>query len=67
MKKKMAIRHCSYVEVFIRVIESVSDGCHSVQLYFGSVIFRMRVTAGHTRVRSVSHGSVEDRLFELSG
>ena len=25
----------------------------------------MRVTAGHTRVKSVSHGSVEDQLFEL--
>ena len=56
----------STLEVFIWVIESVSDGCHSVQLYFKSVIFRMRVIVGHTRVRSVSHGSVEDRLFELS-
>ena len=53
--------------MFIREIELVSDGCHSVQLYFGSVIFRMRVTAGHIRVRSVSHGSVEDQFFELSG
>ena len=53
--------------MFIWVIKSVLDGCHSVQLYFGSVIFWMRVTAGHTRVRSVSHGSVEDRLFEVSG
>ena len=46
----------SKLEVFIRVIELVSDRCHSVQLYFRSVIFRMRITAGHTRVRSVSHG-----------
>ena len=53
-------------EVFIRVIEPVLDGCHSIQLYFGSIIFRMRVTAGHTRIRSVSHGSIEDQLFELS-
>ena len=55
------------VEVFIRVIGSVSNGCHSIRLYFRSVIFRMRVATGHTRVGSVSHGSVEDRLFELSG
>ena len=27
---------------------------------FSSVIFRMRVTASHIRVESVSHGSVED-------
>ncbi|XP_057519088.1 agamous-like MADS-box protein AGL65 isoform X2 [Amaranthus tricolor] len=56
-----------YPQVFVRVIGSISEECHLVQLYFGSVIFRMRVTAGHTRVRSVSHGSVEDQLFELSG
>ena len=54
------------LKVFIRVIGSVSDGFHSIQLYFGSVIFRMRVTASHIRVRSVSHSSVEDQLFELS-
>ena len=53
--------------VFIWVIGSVSDGCHSVQLYCRSVIFRMLVMAGHTRVKSVSHGSVQDKLFELSG
>ena len=53
--------------MFIRIIGSVSDVCHSIRLYFGSVIFRMRVATGHTRVGSVSHGSVEDRLFELSG
>ena len=53
--------------MFIRVIGLVSDGCHSVELYFGLVIFRLRVTTGHTRVKSVSHGSVEDQLFELSG
>ena len=52
--------------MFIGVIRLASDGYHSVQLYFGSIIFRMRVTAGHSRVRSVSHGSVEDQLFELS-
>ena len=45
--------------MFIQVIGSVSDGCHSVKLYFGSSIFRMHVTAGHTRVRSISHGSIE--------
>ena len=56
-----------WVEVFIRVIGSVSDGCHSVRLYFGSVMFRLFVMTGHTRVGSVSHGSVKDRLFELSG
>ena len=38
------------VDVFIRVIVSVLDGCHSIQLYFRSVIFRMRVATGHTRV-----------------
>ena len=27
----------------------------------------MRVTAGHIRAWSVTHGSVEDQLFELSG
>ena len=43
------------------------DTCHSVRLYFGSVIFWMRVTAGHTRIRLVCHGSVEDWLFNLSG
>ena len=53
--------------MFIQVIGSVLDGCHSVQLYFGSVIFWMRVTTDHNRVKSVSHGSVEDQLFELSG
>ena len=53
--------------MFIRVIGSVSDGCHLVRLNFGSVIDRMRVTVGHIRVGSVSHGSVEDKLFELSG
>ena len=40
---------------------------HSVWLNFGSVIFQKRVTSGHIRVGSVSHGSVEDQLFELSG
>ena len=45
----------------------VSDGCHSIRLYNISVIFEMRVAMGHTRVGSVSHGSVEDRLFELLG
>ena len=53
--------------MFIRVIGSVSDGCHSVRLFFGSIIFRMHVLTGHARVGSVSHGSVKDRLFELSG
>ena len=52
--------------VFVRVIGSVLDGSHSIQFYFGSVIFRICVATGHTRVGSVSHGSVEDRLFELS-
>jgi hypothetical protein len=55
------------LEVFIREIGSISDRCHSVRLYSGSTIFRLRVTTGHTRVGSVSRGSVEDRLFELSG
>ncbi len=55
------------VEVFIRVIGSVSDECLSVRWYSGSAIFRLRVTTGRTRVGSVSRGSVEDRLFELSG
>ena len=36
-------------------------------LSFDSVIFRMRVATGHTRVGSANHGSVEDQLFELSG
>ena len=51
----------------------LSRGVHSGDLVdfgrvsFGSVIFRMCVTTGHTRVGSVSHGSFEDRLFELSG
>ena len=53
--------------MFIRVIGSVLDECHSVRLNFGSVINQMRVTAGHIRVGSVSHNSVEDKLFELSG
>ena len=53
--------------MFIRVIGSVLDGCHSVRLNFGSVINRMCVTAGHIRVGSISHGSVEDQLFEISG
>ena len=53
--------------MFIRVIGSVSNECHLIRLNFGSVIDRMRVTAGHNRVGSVSHGSVEDQLFELSG
>ena len=55
------------LEVFIRLIGSVSDGCYSVRLHFGSVIFRLCVTTGHTRVESISHGSVRDRLFKLSG
>ena len=33
---------------------------------FDLIVFRMRVATGHTRVASVGHGSVEDRLFELS-
>ena len=33
---------------------------------FGSVIFCMRVTTGHTRAGSISHGLIEDSLFELS-
>ena len=53
--------------MFIRVIVSISDGCHSVRLNFILVINWMRVTAGHIQVGSVSHGSVEDQLFELSG
>ena len=53
--------------MFIRVIGSVSDECLSVRLYSGSAIFRLRVTTGRARVGSVSRGSVEDRLFELSG
>ena len=44
--------------------ERVSFGS---RLNFGSVINQMRVTAGHIRVGSVSHDSVEDQLFELSG
>ena len=52
--------------MFIRVIGAVSDGCHSIRLYFESVIFRMRVATGHTWVGLVIHGSVEDRLLELS-
>ena len=56
-----------YVEVFIRVIGSVSDGRHSIWLYFGSVTFRLCGLTGHTRVESVSDGSVGDRLFKLSG
>ena len=56
-----------YLEVLVRVIGLVSDGCHSIRLYYRSVIFRMRVTTDHTRVGSVSHGLIEDRLFELSG
>ena len=51
--------------MFIQVIGSVLDGCHSVRLNFGSVINQMRVTTGHIRVGSVSHGLVEDQLFEL--
>ena len=39
-------RLTSYLEVFIRVIGSVSEGCHSVRLYFGFVIFRFHVAAG---------------------
>ena len=31
-----------------------------------SVEFRIRVATGHNRVGSVSHGSVEDKLFEIS-
>ena len=46
---------------------TVSYKCHLVWLYFGSIIFRLRVTTSHTRVGSFSHGTVEDRLFELSG
>ena len=49
------------------MIRSVSDGYHSVQLYFGSIIFGIRVMAGYTRAGSVSHDSVEGQLFELSG
>ena len=45
------------------MIGSISDGCHSVRLNFKSVIFQMRVTAGHIGVGSVSHGLVEDQLF----
>ena len=48
-----------WAEVFIQVIGSVSDGCRSIRLYFRSVIFRMRVATGHTRVGTISHGSVE--------
>ena len=55
------------LEVFIRVIRSILNGCHSIRLYFLSVKFRIRVATGHTRAGSVSHGSVEYRLFDLSG
>ena len=55
------------IEVFIRVIRSISNGCHSVRLNFESDINQMCVTAGHIQVGSVSHGSVEDQLFKLSG
>ena len=34
---------------------------------FGSITFRMRVTTGHTRVRSICHDLVEDQLFDISG
>ena len=37
------------------------------RVLFDSVVFRMRVAMGNTRVGSICHGSVEDRLFELSG
>ena len=53
--------HAAPLEVFIQVIGLVSNGCHSVQLNFISVIFQMRVMAGHIRI-----GSVENQLFELS-
>ena len=53
--------------MFIQVIGLVLDGCHSIRLYFESVIFQMRIATGHTQVGLVSYGSVEDRLFELSG
>ena len=35
-------------------------------LNFGSVIFRIHVTTGRTWVGLISHGSIEDQLFELS-
>ena len=38
------------IRVVIRVIGSVSNGYHSVRLYFGSIIFRIRAMTGHTRV-----------------
>ena len=53
------------LDVFIRVIELVSNGYHSLCLYFESVIFRICVTGGHTQIASVSHSAVEDQLFEL--
>ena len=34
---------------------------------FQSVTFRVRTTTGHTRVGSVSHSSIDDWLFKLSG
>ena len=57
---KCGVKKSQYLYRILEVFRSVLDGCHSIQLYFGSVIFQMRVAAGHTRVRSVSHGSVED-------
>ena len=34
---------------------------------FDSIVFWIHVATSHTRVGSVNHGLVEDRLFELSG
>ena len=45
-----------HLEVFIRVIGSISDGCHSIRLHFGSVFFRLllqRVTLGSSRLVTV--------------
>ena len=48
------------------------DGVGFGHVSLGSVefrigYFRIYVTTGRTWVRSVSHGSIEDQLFELSG
>ena len=53
--------------MFIQVIGSVSNGFYPIRLYFESVIFWVRTTTGHTRVRSVSHSSVERSVIQAIG
>ena len=60
----------NYMVIFRGVLSG--DRVGFGQVSFGSVVFRIGYFSvacyvGHTRVGSVSHSLVEDRLFELSG